>query len=375
MVHSSGVTSGPGRRRESFSVKDWTSGSNYATFLAHSAPGLPVRAACASSQLAYRLQDLWSSFDEASAFGVEVPIRFSPRLSDISEVKQCYVPYLSALQIFERDSRWLQSRCCDDGSDEDLYQESLCSDSHSISSIGSSYASEEDKSAPTPRSICDRHQPAACGKRLLFEFDETAPPHLREPLTDRVQRLAHETGCPELLTLRSDELHPHSWFAVAWYPLYQIPAGRCLKELSACFLTFHSMTLPPPLLHLRKTLPAQGMLPAIPANKAGSRAEAEALPPVPAPAIVAALAPQLQQRHISLALPLDGSSACCQRLWLPPFACIPYKAQAKAWLGNEAATCIHCNMIAAALTWNSYVGFKHSDLDFFAGRLQHAAGC
>lgn len=49
--------------------------------------------------------------------------------------------------------------------------------------------------------------------------------------------------------------------------------------------------------------------------------------------------------------------------------------QAKAWLGNEAATCIHCNMIAAALTWNSYVGFKHSDLDFFAGRLQHAAGC
>ncbi|EFJ35315.1 hypothetical protein SELMODRAFT_405313 [Selaginella moellendorffii] len=80
---------------------------------------------------------------------------------------------------------------------------------------------------------------------LLFEFYETEQLTLRLPLHHRIQELLKENpssciinGDPTLLercSLRS--LHPSSWFAVAWYPIYKVPEGqfRCV------FLTYHSL--------------------------------------------------------------------------------------------------------------------------------------
>ena len=30
--------------------------------------------------------------------------------------------------------------------------------------------------------------------------------------------------------------------SVAWYPIYRIPTGRSLRDLSACFLTYHALS-------------------------------------------------------------------------------------------------------------------------------------
>jgi hypothetical protein len=59
-------------------------------------------------------------------------------------------------------------------------------------------------------------EPAA---KPLFEFSEVERPHLRLPLHDKVAELAE--ACPELLTLDSRQLHPASWFAVTWVPVYR----------------------------------------------------------------------------------------------------------------------------------------------------------
>ncbi|KAM0864443.1 hypothetical protein ACQ4PT_043923 [Festuca glaucescens] len=49
---------------------------------------------------------------------------------------------------------------------------------------------------------------------------------------------------PNLKTFRSCDLLPTSWMSVAWYPIYRIPTGPTLKDLDACFLTFHYLATP-----------------------------------------------------------------------------------------------------------------------------------
>lgn len=58
----------------------------------------------------------------------------------------------------------------------------------------------------------------------LFEFMEVERPHLRQPLHDKVMELAEAR--PELLTLDTRDLHPTSWLAVTWVPIYRCAACR-----------------------------------------------------------------------------------------------------------------------------------------------------
>ncbi|PQP96663.1 uncharacterized protein Pyn_39373 [Prunus yedoensis var. nudiflora] len=74
---------------------------------------------------------------------------------------------------------------------------------------------------------------------LLFEYFEQDLPYCREPLADKILDLAYHF--PELKTLRSCDLLSSSWISVAWYPIYRIPTGPTLKDLDACFLTYHSL--------------------------------------------------------------------------------------------------------------------------------------
>ncbi|PKI60026.1 hypothetical protein CRG98_019614 [Punica granatum] len=77
---------------------------------------------------------------------------------------------------------------------------------------------------------------------LLFEYLEREPPYSREPLADKVMDLAR--SFPALKTIRSCDLLPFSWISVAWYPIYRIPTGPTLKDLDACFLTYHTLSMP-----------------------------------------------------------------------------------------------------------------------------------
>ncbi|KAM7276561.1 hypothetical protein ACFE04_018427 [Oxalis oulophora] len=82
-------------------------------------------------------------------------------------------------------------------------------------------------------------------RELLFEFFETDQPHLRKTIYNKIKELVN-SGTPNLqlfgdpstlVTLNLNDLHPASWFSVAWYPIYQLPDGK----FRASFLTFHSL--------------------------------------------------------------------------------------------------------------------------------------
>ncbi|KAJ4830459.1 hypothetical protein Tsubulata_048239 [Turnera subulata] len=87
---------------------------------------------------------------------------------------------------------------------------------------------------------------------LIFEFFESEKPHQRKPLhlklilsayCSSVELINAGTSNPQVYgdpsKLESGNLqnmHPASWFSVAWYPIYRIPEGK----FEASFLIYHS---------------------------------------------------------------------------------------------------------------------------------------
>ncbi|CAN6980445.1 unnamed protein product [Brassica rapa subsp. trilocularis] len=182
------------------------------------------------------LGDVWESFAEWSAYGTGVPLSLNNNNSYYKDrVFQYYVPSLSAIQLYA-DSHPLSSRRLSEESDSD-FKDSSSEGSSSESERGLSLRKEhmEDSSS-------DDGEPLASQGRLIFEYLERDLPYIREPFTDTMCDLA--SSFPELKTLRSFDLLPSSWFSVAWYPIYKIPTGPTLKDLDACFLTYHSLHAP-----------------------------------------------------------------------------------------------------------------------------------
>ncbi|CAN8247927.1 unnamed protein product [Cochlearia groenlandica] len=180
----------------------------------------------------FRLSNLWDCYDEWSAYGAGVPIR----LSNGDSLVQYYVPYLSAIQIFTSRSSLIRLR------DDSEYGESETRDSFSDS------YSEESESDKLSRSASDEehHDPPLLHPSnerlglLYLQYFERSPPYARVPLMDKINELAQRY--PGLMSLRSVDLSPASWMAVAWYPIYHIPMGRTIKDLSTCFLTYHTLS-------------------------------------------------------------------------------------------------------------------------------------
>ncbi|XP_058087431.1 uncharacterized protein LOC131234509 [Magnolia sinica] len=209
----------------------------------------------------FTLGDLWESFKEWSAYGAGVPLV----LNGCDSVVQYYVPYLSSIQIYaESAGRGLMSRQPAEDSDGDYYRDSS-SDGSSDSELegGFKYTREwlnhyhpasEVACRMDTLSLREKHVAIQEGfssdegcagnsqSHLLFEFLERDPPYSREPLADKISDLS--SRFPELKTLRSCDLLSASWISVAWYPIYRIPMGPTLRDLDACFLTFHSLSMP-----------------------------------------------------------------------------------------------------------------------------------
>lgn len=184
----------------------------------------------------FTLGDLWNSFDEWSAYGAGVPIH----LEETQEtLVQYYVPYLSAIQIFTSNSSFNGLREETDSSSEtrDLFSDSFSDESESekLSRSGDGSSSED--------GVCEDENLWHFSDRLgypYFRYFERSSPYGRVPLMDKISELAERY--PGLMSLRSVELSPASWMAVAWYPIYHIPMGRTIKDLSTCFLTYHTLS-------------------------------------------------------------------------------------------------------------------------------------
>ncbi|KAL1216499.1 hypothetical protein V5N11_030145 [Cardamine amara subsp. amara] len=171
----------------------------------------------------FRLSDLWDCYDEWSAYGASVPIH----ITNGESLVQYYVPYLSAIQIFTSHSSLIRLR--EESEDGECEGRDPFSDSGSDESV-----SEEGLENNTLLHPNDRLG------YLYLQYFERSTPYTRVPLMDKINELAQRY--PGLMSLRSVDLSPASWMSVAWYPIYHIPMGRTIKDLSTCFLTYHTLS-------------------------------------------------------------------------------------------------------------------------------------
>ena len=193
--------------------------SNAESFVVSTVPIVP-----GTAEGHFALGDLWASFEEWSAYGVEVPLVLDADddgAEGDGEVFQYYVPFLSGIQIFV-------DAPIDDDAGAESKESKKDKDTKKEKPVNTGFGERTRTGEEIP------------GRSLKFQFMEQASPYSRAPLSDTVARLA-ETD-PELASIRSDDLHPSSWMSVAWYPIYRIPTGRSLRDLSACFLTYHALS-------------------------------------------------------------------------------------------------------------------------------------
>ncbi|XP_074295611.1 uncharacterized protein LOC141623393 [Silene latifolia] len=200
------------------------------------------------------LSDLWNSFKEWSAYGAGVPLV----LNDSDSVVQYYVPYLSGIQIYVDPSKSTaksrrkseDSNSSSGGSSDSERDQALTYSrgQRNPCSLPSDISFKMEKLLSKTQHITVHEGSSDDGESgnsqvsLLFQYLEYDPPFCREPLADKISDLA--LRFPELNSLRSSDLLSTSWLSVAWYPIYRIPTGPTLKDLEACFLTYHSLYTP-----------------------------------------------------------------------------------------------------------------------------------
>ncbi|KAE8698859.1 putative Gamma-glutamyl-gamma-aminobutyrate hydrolase [Hibiscus syriacus] len=285
----------------------------------------------------FMLGDLWETFKEWSAYGAGVPLI----LNDCDSVVQYYVPYLSGIQIYV-DSMKLPAKSRQPGQDSD-------SDFRDSSSDGSSDC-EPERGSNALRETRNLHMASEISRRmdrlsmgdqqilqedlssdegeyvnsqscLIFEYFERNPPYSREPLADKIEDLAFQF--PELKTLKSCDLLSSSWLSVAWYPIYRIPTGPTLKDLDACFLTYHYLHTP---------------------RGGGESAQA---PIVTCPNY------------------MDG----VPKMSLPVFGLASYKFKGSLWMPNGTTDCaLAKNLFQAADNWLRHLHVNQPDFSFFCSR-------
>ena len=144
-----------------------------------------------------KMLDVWKHFERISAYGLRCSTLGGPRGVSSSY----FVPFLSSVQLYEP----------------------VCG----IENMNEEVLSYPDGLEAWPRNM-----------RRCFRW--SAKNHIGErlPLHQQVMEICGGDGAKHVLSSsKISELHPYSWFAVAWYPLYRIPEA----PLTARFLTFHSI--------------------------------------------------------------------------------------------------------------------------------------
>ncbi|KAK2451543.1 hypothetical protein QL285_010590 [Trifolium repens] len=327
---------------DSHSLKNKSSsGSNIDRFLESTTPLVPAQYFSKTTmrgwktcdveyQSYFALNDLWESFKEWSAYGTGVPLLLDQRES----VVQYYVPYLSAIQLYGQSAKKsiAKQRYVGEDSDVDYYRDSSSegsSDSefgkrtgHSIAQRNNQYrtgdASLQMNRLSVQEGFSSDESETGNPQDLLFEYFDQDPPYSREPLADKILDLARHY--PSLKSLRSCDLLPASWLSVAWYPIYRIPTGQTLKDLDACFLTYHTLHTP---------LTGNG----------GTQAPTMLYPN-----------------------DIDG----VPKMSLPIFAMASYKLKGSIWMKNGVSDNQLANsLLQAADNWLRLVQVNHPDYQFF----------
>ncbi|KAL8218628.1 hypothetical protein R6Q57_022001 [Mikania cordata] len=276
--------------------------------------------ACDEYQPYFVLGDLWEFFKEWSAYGTGVPLI----LNDNDKVVQYYVPYLSGIQLYMDPMKSsAKSRQHTEDSDVDSFRDSSSDASSDFDLPKSEITQRFDqlslnyKHALGEGFSSDEGEPARPQSCLSFEYFERNQPWGREPLTDKILDLA--CCFPELKNMKSCDLLSSSWLSVAWYPIYRIPMVPTLKDLDACFLTFHSLHTP----------------------STGNYSER--------------LTEEMHPEEIG-----------APKISLPVFGLASYKLKAPLWTNNEGLLLTH--LLQTAESWLANLQVNHPDFLFFSRR-------
>ncbi|XP_045814412.1 uncharacterized protein LOC123907970 [Trifolium pratense] len=191
----------------------------------------------------FALKDLWGCYERWSAMGAGTPIL----LGNGDALTQYYVPYLSSIQIYTNKSvAASRNRKEDIDAAEFEFDSWSEDDSGSSDNLSRSVSNNSSKAWDANSLDSSSDQMGSWPTRdmlgyLYLQYTETSPPSSRVPFAEKITELAKSH--PALITLKCVDVSPASWMAVAWYPIYCIPNHQpSEKELSACFLTYHTLS-------------------------------------------------------------------------------------------------------------------------------------
>lgn len=205
------------------------------------------------------LKNIWQWYEEPGNYGLEVKARdleHSARLGIDRDLFRAYfVPSLSGMQLFGL-SKASPTHCMGVQNSAEMDRNTMYGNLPILSTLLPKPTIADDSTVPEylgPSSdLCTHYEKYVCSCDstsenidLLFEFFESEQPHQRRPMFDKIKELtsgvdssSQHFGDPCILnSLKIGDLHPASWFAVAWYPIYRVPEG----QLRAAFLTYHSL--------------------------------------------------------------------------------------------------------------------------------------
>ncbi|KAE8733668.1 Kunitz family trypsin and protease inhibitor protein [Hibiscus syriacus] len=197
---------------------------------------------------------LWKWYEKHGSYGLEIRAEDygnTKRLGiDQVEFRAYFVPFLSAIQLFKNSkthsSPGVLEACDTDptsANSTNVNQLPILSAlvPHPQSTEPSSQSQVNDvRSAVSPKDV------KSVDMELVFEYFESEKPHQRQALYEKIQELARDDVSPKckmygdpvhLNYINMHDLHPRSWYSVAWYPIYKIPDGN----FRAAFLTYHSL--------------------------------------------------------------------------------------------------------------------------------------
>ncbi|XP_031274420.1 uncharacterized protein LOC116132881 [Pistacia vera] len=218
---------------------------------------------------------LWQWYEKHGSYGLEIRADDFEQLNrlgvDRFSFRAYFVPFLSAVQLFKSGKSHSTNRRNGLPTPGNLEADEIGETSQSSSYIGhlptysllvpqprtsdtsamphekevckselSPVSSKEDFSVPSVDMTCSNDS------ELLFEYFESEQPRQRRPFYEKIQELASGDGPSQwkaygdptyLNSINLHDLHPTSWYSVAWYPIYRIPDGN----FRAAFLTYHSL--------------------------------------------------------------------------------------------------------------------------------------
>ncbi|XP_052181715.1 uncharacterized protein LOC127794564 isoform X2 [Diospyros lotus] len=221
------------------------------------------------------LGSLWQWYEKHGTYGLEVraeDFENSKRLGiDRFAFRAYFVPFLSAVQLFgnqkiypSNSSNGFPGTKVKEAHELDQRSGNSSSiDRFPIFSVLVPQPCLEEKSSPTLRNCaCCSKMSSVCidgnatsqsdsstssnDFELLFEYFEVEQPQKRRPFFEMIKELVRGDGPsqgraygdPTILdSVALNDLHPKSWYSVAWYPIYRIPDG----SFRAAFLTYHSL--------------------------------------------------------------------------------------------------------------------------------------